>query len=94
MSTHTFDLFFLDAVVPDGQGQPKVPVGPIAHVCLKSSHTHLYYGQESPPLLTPREFGYSLFEEHVDRLIAELQDIKAQARRRFDANRPSRPPTQ
>jgi hypothetical protein len=70
----TFGLIFLD------DSKSGLHHAPITHVALNSSSKHEY---SDAPVLTPQCITFRELEYQIDRLKDELDEIKAQAKRRF-----------
>ena len=75
MSRYSLDLLFLD-------GKETSPS--IAHICVKTVTTGGYKGVNPDlPLISPQCMTYAEVVAQADRLIAELNSIKAEAKRKF-----------
>jgi hypothetical protein len=77
MSTYRLGLWFREV-----KGQ--VPGPPICHVFVKMPLSYDYSDAEGVVFLTPREYGPEIIGNQIDALITELQEIKTEARRRYD----------
>ena len=77
MSTYRLGLYFRE---PKGQA----PGSPICHVFVKQPLGYDYPDAKGVVFLTPREHDPEIIENQIDTLITELQEIKTQARRRYD----------
>lgn len=83
MRTYRLDLWFREQKGPAAGN-------PISHVFVKRPLAYEYSNGDSAIFLTPREFDPESLGVHIDRLIAELEEIKAQAARKY-AEHPKKP---
>ena len=76
----TLGLIFENPVAGGG----KLPSPPMARIYLKTFTKGPAPGfQEDVHTLTPFEYGPDLFDQHADRLIDNINQLKREARRRF-----------
>lgn len=71
--TYSLDWIFLESP----------SASPIASIFIKTSTTHQYKGYNKLTFITPQCLSAGEFDEQIDRLHAELEDIRKKVRNKF-----------
>ncbi len=77
MSAYRLGLYFREQ-------EPQATGSPICHVIVQTPLSCDYPDAKNTIFLTPREFEPETIGKQIDTLITELQEIKAEVRRRYD----------